>query len=100
MSDVFTLIGISPFGSGKNGVQQLENVTEEFKKNFSIEEQKLIIRIEEEFHRKGNFKRIFPLRENIGNYEKLFISKRRNLSLWKWLLNPIEITTIKHNTSL
>lgn len=45
-----------------------------------------LIECDEEFNRKGLYKRIFPRKENIDSYMKYFEALRyNNLLLWKWL---------------
>lgn len=45
-----------------------------------------ICEYEEESNRKGNFKRIFPLKDNVDTYSKFFEAPRRaNVLLWAYI---------------
>jgi hypothetical protein len=46
--------------------------------NLSADELSMIMDHEEEFSRKGNFSRVFPLGANVDYYEKFFEVKRYN----------------------
>lgn len=52
----------------------------------SPEDWLVLFESEEEMDRLGNFKRIFPVENNIANYQNLFELKRyNNIVLWKYL---------------
>lgn len=80
-------------------------------KSFVItqEDIKLILDLEEEDGRKGNFERIFPDKDNIDLYSNFFEMERyNNLIIWNWLKNPQTFTpflppeniSIPHNLNL
>ena len=51
-----------------------------------MDEINTFVEYEEEFTRKGQFSRVFPLEANVDYYEKFFEEKRYwNLALWSYL---------------
>lgn len=44
--------------------------------NWTKDEMELFLELEEEFARRGNFQRVFPLESNVQHYEKFFEVKR------------------------
>lgn len=52
----------------------------------------MLLELEEEFSRKGNFQRVYPLVSNVRHYEKFFEVKRyQNLLISAFLLAPDEV---------
>lgn len=48
--------------------------------------------IDDEFHRRGHFEIIFPLKENIDKYSHLFEAMRyNNLLLWKLIKSDFSL---------
>ena len=52
--------------------------------DLSDEDIEILLDIEDEFHRRGHFEKLFPLKDNIDIYAGFFQSLRyNNLLLWK-----------------
>ncbi len=99
--DILTLVGIRGYDKKKvHGAQDNEK-SKPFRQSFpdisqvrqlagneqlSQDEMNLILDHEEEFSRKGNFSRIFPLAANVDYYERFFEMKRyNNQMLWAYI---------------
>lgn len=44
----------------------------------SAEDWNILFEFDEEFHRKGDFERIFPNKDNVEKYSKFFLTQRYN----------------------
>jgi tubulin polyglutamylase TTLL4 len=52
----------------------------------SPEDWNILFEFDEEFHRRGDFERIFPNKDTVDHYSKFFLSQRyNNLLVQKWL---------------
>jgi len=52
----------------------------------SAEDWNILFETDEENYRRGNFERIFPLKENLDIYSKFFEYQRYyNIIVWQWL---------------
>ena len=46
----------------------------------------MLFEFDEEYYRRGNFERIFPIKDNVDNYKKYFeFTRYNNALLWTWL---------------
>ena len=105
LTDIMNLIGFSPHVKTKT-IESLKrynyNINKtEYKKKEDIqdlsadncveklnpEDWKMLFEFDEEYHRKGNFERIFPNKENVEKFDPFFMTSRyNNLLLKKFLL--------------
>jgi len=99
--DLLTLVGIRGYDKkkvhedqdfekpvDKKSYSSIKLIPKAFKGNekLTMDEYNLIADQEDEFSRKGNFSRIFPLAANVDYYEKFFLSARyHNKILWAYL---------------
>lgn len=57
-----------------------------FKNTLKAEDYLILLEAEEEFIRKGNFRRVFPTVEAVASFSHLFdVERPNNLLLWKYL---------------
>lgn len=60
------------------------------------ENREVIIYSEDEFHRRGNFELLFPLKENIVYYKKFVENPgKENLLMWKWIMEDRPFDLLK-----
>ena len=115
MSDIFHLIGLSPYdkkklekeqetrqwnrllgldkGSPNKRTSKNQNLVIDENQNFreivdklSQDELTMLVEYEEEMSRRNNFELIFPRPNTVSNYEQYFSVKRQNnLLLWKYV---------------
>ena len=97
MCDILTLIGIFPYSKAdlaqektmKNSYRNILSLAESNSLEdyvLSEDDLQILLDCEEENHRTGNFKRIFPLKENIDAYSAYFdVVRYNNTLLWKHL---------------
>ena len=103
MCDILTLIGIFPYSKAdlaqektmKNSYRNILSLAESNSLEdyvLSEDDLQILLDCEEENHRTGNFKRIFPLKKNIDIYSNFFqVQRYNNLLLWKHLKSPSNI---------
>jgi tubulin polyglutamylase TTLL4 len=95
MTDLFNLIGVSPYKRVEPGAKKehFDGRSLFLNKNTSINdvvlnpyEIHILAEYEEEFYRKGHFERIFPVKETVEQYKEFFSTlHNNNLLLWKYL---------------
>jgi len=106
MCDIMNLIGIQPYNKKKFeedskkrllGLESRKHVAKNYYEiqdldetncldKLSTDDWNILFDTDEENYRKGNFERIFPLKENINTYSKYFEYQRyNNLIVWQWL---------------
>lgn len=119
LSDVFNIIGIVPYNRKKYMKDEedkkakyflgLDNKKIPYKsKNINDlkstdafdklpeEDKELILYVEEENGRRGEFERIFPTPENIDKYAPYFeVMRYDNLLLWRWLKSSAKYAKYK-----
>ena len=104
--DIMHIIGIQPFSKKKYeedskkrllGMEGRKHVAKNINDMLDLNEQNCVEKLsaedwnvlfetDEENHRRGDFNRIFPLRDNIATYSKYFEYQRyNNVIVWQWL---------------
>ena len=106
MCDVMNLIGYQPYDkkkfedelkkrtpgteSKKYLSKNIQDVMELNETNclelLSPEDWNILFEFDEEYFRRGDFERIFPLKDNVDNYKKYFeFTRYNNALIWNWL---------------
>jgi tubulin polyglutamylase TTLL4 len=87
----------SPLKSSHGSPERNRKVMEFFD-SLSDEDYDLIADLEEEHSRRGHFKRIFPLQQNVETYSKYFETQRHaNTVIWNYLKLGSPINVVKHH---
>ena len=115
MCDIMNLLGYQPYDKKKfedeikkktPGMEskkyQPKNIRDVLELNennclelLSAEDWNVLFEFDEEYYRRGDFERIFPLKENIEEYKKYFdFTRYNNALIWTWLKSKINFLEI------